>query len=352
MTPIAIGRHVIGTGPPLIVAEAGVNHNGDPQLALALVDAAADAGADAVKFQTFRAETLAVESAPQAPYQRERAAAGSQRAMLSSLELPDGALAALRRRADERGIEFLSTPFDSQSLQTLLGLGMTAIKIGSGDLTNLVLLRDAAASGKPLIISTGMATEDEIGRVLDELMATPLVLLHCTSAYPAPKADANLRAIGTMRERFGIPVGYSDHTEGIAVAFAATALGAVIIEKHLTLDRSMAGPDHAASLDPDDFAALARGIRDVAIALGDGIKRPRPSEAGMGLIVRRSLVTARPLPLGHVIQAGDLVAKRPGSGISPMEIDRLDGAVTRRALPVDDMIAPDDFDEVAHDSAG
>lgn len=345
--PICIGRHVIGTGSPLVVAEAGVNHNGDPRLALALVDAAADCGADAVKFQTFRAEALALDSAPQATYQRERASAASQRAMLELLELPHAALVDVRRRADERGIVFLSTPFDAASLAELVMLDVAAIKIGSGDLTNLGLLREAAATRKPLLLSTGMADEDEIARVLRALGSVPLVLLHCTSAYPAPIEDANLRAMATMRERFGVPIGYSDHTPGIDVAMAAAALGAVVIEKHLTLDRSMRGPDHAASLDPSEFRRLVIGVRDVVAALGDGVKRPQPSEEGMSVAARRSLVTARSIAQGHIIRPGDLVAKRPGTGISPMDVDRFTNAVARRALPVDHLITLDDFDEVA-----
>lgn len=347
--PIWIGGHEIGDGRPLVVAEAGVNHNGDPELALALVDAAAEVGADAVKFQTFRADALALGSAPQATYQRERAKARSQREMLAALELPIPMLADLRRRADERGIIFLSTPFDSESLAALLALGVPAIKISSGDLTNLPLLRDVARADLPLILSTGMATEEEVGRVLSELPGAAVILLHCTSAYPAPPSDANLRAMITLRERFGVPVGYSDHTDGIEVALAATALGAVMIEKHLTLDRSLPGPDHAASLDPTMFRRMRDGIRDVFDSLGDGVKQPRPSEEGMRAVARRSLVTARPIPAGHVLAPNDLVAKRPGSGISPMAVDRVVGAVVGRDLPVDHRITPDDLHEAPRD---
>lgn len=344
MIRFAIGARRIGEGRPYVIAEAGVNHDGDPDRALALVDAAAEVGADAVKFQTFRASALALADAPQAAYQRERAAASSQQAMLAALELPREALAAARRRATDRGIDFLSTPFDEDSLRLLVGLGVPALKIGSGDLTNLPLVRAAAATGLPLILSTGMATIAEIERVLRHLGDASFALLHCTSAYPSPAADANLRAMDTLRRRFDVVVGYSDHTQGTAVAIAAAALGAAIIEKHLTLDRSLPGPDHAASLEPTEFAAMLAGIREAHDALGDGVKAPRAVEADAISVARRSIVTARPMPAGHTITADDLTAKRPGTGISPLEIDQLIGAVTRHSLDADIMLGFDDVD--------
>lgn len=334
--PLAIDGRVIGTSfPPYVVAEAGVNHNGSPELAGRLIDAAADAGADAVKFQTFTADALAIADAPQAEYQRARGAAAGQRAMLSGLELPIDALAALRDHASRRGITFLSTPFDLASLDVLLALDVPAVKIGSGDLTNALLLRAAAAAGRPLLLSTGMATAREVGAALDVVGEVPVVLLQCTSAYPCPMEDANLRAIVGLREEFGCETGFSDHTLGIAAAIAATALGASVIEKHLTLDRSMAGPDHAASLEPAAFAELVSGVRAAHQALGDGVKAPRPIEADLLRVARRSLVLKSDLPEGHLLRVADLDAKRPAAGINPMEIDRVVGRRLRRAVAAD-----------------
>ena len=329
------GRRVGGGGAPLIVAEAGVNHNGSPDLALQLVDAAAAAGADAVKFQTFSADALVGADAPQAGYQRERAPAASQLAMLRPLELPSEAWATIRDRARSRGILFFSTPFDLGSVRLLVDLGVPAIKVGSGDLTNLVLLRAAAAHGVPILLSTGMATLDEVDAAVRDLHAhgdPPLVLLHCTSAYPARAEDANLRAMATLRDRFGVPVGYSDHTLGIATAIAAAGLGAAVIEKHLTLDRSLRGPDHAASLDPGEFGHLVEAIREVHAALGDGVKAPRPGEEEMRRVARRSLVVTRSVDAGEVLRESDLDAMRPADGISPLRLDEVIGRRVARSL--------------------
>lgn len=345
---MAIGERLIGENePPLVIAEAGVNHNGDPALSLALVDAAADAGADAVKFQTFSANALAVADAPQAAYQRERAGAASQRAMLAALELPRSALEEASAHARERGLIFLSTPFDVESLELLVELGVPAIKIGSGDLTNLILVRAAAATGLPLLLSTGMANLEEIGAILDDIGDAEIALLQCTSAYPAPIEDANLRAIATLRDAFGRPVGYSDHTQGFTAAIAAVALGASIIEKHFTLDRSMDGPDHEVSLEPAELAAMVRSARDAHVALGDGAKAARPVEADARRVVRRSLVAARALPAGHRLAEADLAAKRPATGISPLQLDRVVGTVLRRAVVVDQVLTDDDVDLVS-----
>ena len=329
---VEIGGRGIGDGaPPFLIAEVGVNHNGSPETALRLVDAAAVAGADAVKFQTFSAEALATARAPLAEYQRRGSASGSQLEMLRALELPREALRAARDRAVELAITFLSTPFDLPSVQLLADLGVPAYKVGSGDLTNLILLRAVAARRRPLIVSTGMATLAEVEAAVAAVRAAgdpPLILLHCTSAYPAAAADANLRAMATLRERFGVPVGYSDHTLGVATAIAAVALGAAVVEKHLTLDRSLSGPDHAASLEPAEFAEMAAGLRDAHAALGDGRKEPRSGEADTTLASRRSLVAARAVKAGAPIAAGDIDARRPAGGISPM---RLDEVVGRRA---------------------
>jgi N,N'-diacetyllegionaminate synthase len=345
---IELAGRTIGAGePPFVVAEAGVNHNGQPELALALVDAAADAGADAVNFQTFSADALATAQAPQAAYQRERATAGSQVDMLRGLELSADGLRAARDRARERGLVFMSTPFDLGALQLLIELEVRAFKIGSGDLTNVVLLRAVAAQGRPILLSTGMATLAEIDAAVGVVRRAgdpPLVLLQCTSAYPAAAADANLMAMEHMRQRYGVPIGFSDHTLGMGASIAAAALGAAIIEKHLTPDRTLPGPDHAASLPPAEFAALVSGVRDAHAALGDGGKAPTAGEAEMRLIVRRSLVVNRPLVAGQIISEGDLDAMRPATGISPLRLDEVVGRRAARDLPERVPLMPDDLD--------
>lgn len=329
------GRRIGADLAPLVIAEAGVNHNGDPATALALVDAAAEAGADAVKFQTFSTDALTTADAPQAAYQRVRAKAASQAEMLRQLELPADALRAARDRALERGIHFLSTPFDAASVRLIAELGVPAFKVGSGDLTNAPLLRAVGGQGLPVLLSTGMGTLDEVEAALGVLRqagASAIVLLQCTSAYPAPVDDANLRAMAAMRERFHVPVGYSDHTDGIGAAIAAAALGAAVIEKHLTLDRSLPGPDHAASLEPPAFAALVAGVGQAHAALGDGRKAPSPVEDDTRLAARRSLVLLRALAPGELIAASDLDALRPATGISPMRMDEVVGRRAAREL--------------------
>jgi len=341
------GRQVGGDAPPLVVAEAGVNHNGDPALALALVDAAADAGADAVKFQAFAADSLASADAPQAAYQRERAPAATQLEMLRVLELSPAAWRAIRDRAVERGIAFFASPFDAGSLRLLLDLDVPAIKVGSGDLTNLPLLRAVAAAGRPVVLSTGMATLDEVEAAVAALRAAgdpPLVLLHCTSAYPAPAEAANLSAMSTLRAAFDVPVGYSDHTLGIATSIAAAALGAALVEKHLTVDRSLPGPDHAASIEPAELAALVDGVRIAHAAIGDGIKRPAAVEGELTRLARRSLVAARDLAAGATISAADLDARRPADGISPMRLDEVIGRRAARELPAGHRLTAVDLD--------
>lgn len=342
-----IAGRTIGDTSPFVIAEAGVNHNGSPELALELVDAAAAAGADAVKFQTFRADALALPSAPQARYQRERAEAGSQRQMLQALELPTEALRACRDRALERGIVFLSTPFDLASVQVLVELEVPAFKIGSGDLTNLILLRAVAALGRPMIVSTGMATLDDVIAAVATVQAAgnpPMVLLQCTSAYPAAPGDANLRAMATLRDRFGVLVGYSDHTLGITSAIAATALGAAVIEKHLTLDRTLPGPDQAASLEPAEFAQMVVAIRDAHASLGDGIKVPSADEADVRMVARRSLVVVREIEVGQVVDAADLDARRPATGLSPMLLPVVIGRRAARRMPAGTILRGDDLD--------
>lgn len=332
----------------LIIAEAGVNHNGKLDMALELVDRAAESGADMVKFQTFRSAELASKSAPKAGYQqRTTDARESQLDMLRRLELSEDSHHELVKRCNQRGIAFLSSPFDETSLGFLTkGLGQTLIKLGSGELTNGPLLLAAARSGARIILSTGMGTLSEVEEGLGvlgygmtggetpsraefaavlhddatwDVLRARVTLLHCTTEYPAPVEETNLRVLATLRHAFGLPVGYSDHTEGNAVSLAAVALGATVIEKHLTLDRSLPGPDHAASLEPGELADLVRGIRAIGQALGTGIKQPGRAEMANAIVARKSLVAARDLPAGHVLSEADIHVKRPGGGISAME---------------------------------
>jgi N,N'-diacetyllegionaminate synthase len=340
---LTIDGRPIGAGAPVfVVAEAGVNHNGDPDLALRLVDAAADAGADAVKFQTFRTAALVGRGAPKARYQLETTGPdGDQFQMLERLELPRDVHAALQARAVKRGLVFFSAPFDVESADLLDALAVPVFKIPSGEITNLPLLRHVAGKARPLILSTGMATLDEVAAALSAIAAAgdpPVALLHCLSAYPAPVPEVNLRAMDTLRARFGVPVGFSDHTEGIDIALAAAARGAAVIEKHLTTDRTLPGPDHRASLDPADFASMMRGVRRVEAALGDGVKRPMPSEIDTRAVARKSLVAARAIRAGEVLTADCVAIKRPGTGISPADMERALGRAVRRGLAPDEVI--------------
>ena len=328
-----------------IIAEAGVNHGGATDMAVALVEAAASAGADAVKFQSYRTELLVRDDAPQAEYQRRNAPAASQADMLRALELSPDAHRTVAARCTELGIEFLSTPFDPPSLDLLLELRVPRLKVGSGELTNAPMLLRMARTGLPMIVSTGMATLDEITDALaviafgraqaegvpsgaelarartavlaDSNALGDVTLLHCTSSYPAPTSSVNLRAMDTLADHFGLPVGYSDHTVETAVAVAAVARGAVLVEKHLTLDRSLIGPDHAASLDPSEFAELVSAIRVVGSALGRSEKGPDDIELDVRNVARRSLVAARALDPGRAIEETDLIALRPGDGLPP-----------------------------------
>jgi N,N'-diacetyllegionaminate synthase len=341
--PFMVGERKIGPGTAVfIVAEAGVNHNGDAAMARRLVDAAAESGADAVKFQTFTVDALLTRAAPKAGYQVETTGAGeSQREMLARLELGAGELAQLRDRAAKHGLVFFSAPFDEKSADALEALGVALFKIPSGEITNLPLLRHVAAKGRPVILSTGMASLEEVDQAVAAIREgghPPLAVLHCLSAYPAPVAEMNLRAMDTLAARFGCPVGLSDHTLGIEIAVAAVARGASIIEKHLTLDTGLSGPDHRASLDPPAFAAMARAIRSVESALGDGDKRAMPSEADTRRVARKSLVAARALESGSRLAPGDIAVKRPGTGISPAELPRVLGRRLNRSIAADEVI--------------
>ena len=328
----------------LIIAEAGVNHNGDLELAKQIVKAAANAGADLVKFQTFTAERLAIDSAPKADYQNQTTdQKQSQFSMLRQLELTAEMHEQLIVYCSKEGIGFFSTGFDLESVDYLASLGADRFKIPSGEITNLPYLRHVGAFGKPLILSTGMATLGEIEAALDacEIAGTPrsrITVLHCNTEYPTPMQDVNLRAMCTIRDAFGVAVGYSDHTLGIEVPIAAVTLGATVIEKHLTLDRNLAGPDHKASLEPDEFAVMVRAIRNIEQAMGDGIKRPSPSEAKNKPIARKSLVAARSIKAGEQFTPENLTAKRPGTGVSPMRWDKAMGRTATRDYGADEMI--------------
>ena len=317
-----------------VIAEAGVNHNGSEAQARKLIDAAASSGADAVKFQTFCAEKLVAPGAEPAAYQRANTGATDQLAMLKALELPADAFSRLKRHADGAGIEFMSTPFDVESARMLVGLGVKRLKVGSGEVTNLPFLEALAAMGVPLIVSTGMADLHEVGQAVVALSSacSRLTLLHCTSNYPVAPGDVNLRAMATLRERFSVPVGYSDHTEGSAIAVAAAALGAAVIEKHYTLDRTLPGPDHKTSLAPQEFAEMVRDIRAVEVALGDGVKVPRPAELPVRDVVRRSVTLVRARRRGERIDYSDLALLRPGRGIAPKDLARVAGKRAARDL--------------------
>jgi N-acetylneuraminate synthase len=342
-TTIEIAGRAVGEGEPvLVVAEAGVNHNGSQSRALKLVDAAAAAGADAVKFQTFEASRLAAASAPLSGYQRAGTKAESQVAMLRDLELPREAFAELAQRSKKRKLLFLSTPFDEASADLLEELEVPAFKVGSGDLTNTPFLRSLAGRGRPILLSTGMATLEEVAEAVEAVRAggnPGLALLHCVSSYPAPPEQANLLAIDTLRREFDLPVGYSDHTLGLAVSLGAVARGASVVEKHFTLDRRLQGPDHALSLEPHKLAELVTGIRAVEVALGDGEKRPQPAEEENRTVVRRSLVAARNLEAGERVGPGDVAIKRPGGGLAPSELDRVVGAELARPIAADEPFA-------------
>jgi len=335
---IEIPGRKIGPGHPcFIIAEAGVNHNGNLDLALKLVDAASAGGADAVKFQTFMADRLVTKNAPKAGYQmRSIGDVGTQYDMLKRLELTEEDHRALTAHCKSRGVLFLSTPFDEGSCDFLESLGLPAFKLPSGELTNLPFLAHVAGKGKPIILSTGMATLQEVDAAVETLARSgnnQFVLLQCVSEYPADPAEANLRAMASMRSLFGFPVGFSDHTPGIAAAITAAALGACVVEKHFTLDREMPGPDHRASLEPAELAEMVRGIRVAESALGDGEQRPGAGEAATARGVRQRLAAACYISAGTVLGPEHLAAKRPGTGIPPVMRVRLLGRKTKVAIP-------------------
>lgn len=350
-----------------IIAEAGVNHNGDVERALAMIDAAAAAGADAVKFQTFRPEALASRHAAQADYQiRNHEDSGSQLAMLQGLALDCDAHHRLLQHCQQRGIDFLSSPFDHHSARFLIEeLGLARLKLGSGELTNAPLLLQIARSGRELILSTGMATLAEVEEALGVLafgygrredpqsradfaaqipdtaasLHDKVTLLHCTTEYPCPVDQVNLRVMDTLRQATGLAVGYSDHTLGIQVAVAAAARGATVLEKHFTLDRTLPGPDHVASLEPAELEAMIAAVRDVSLALGGTAKVPGAVELNNAVVVRKSLVAARPIRAGERFSTENLTVKRPGSGRSPMDYWDVLGQTAERDYAEDEVIA-------------
>ena len=331
-----------------IIAEAGVNHNGDMETAKMLVDAAAEAGADAVKFQMFKADKLAASSAVMAEYQKKNTGASeSQQNMLRKLELSEDDHIQLQKYCEEKGIDFLSSPFDVDSMKFLLSIGMDIIKIPSGEITNFPYLREAAKSNKRIILSTGMCTMNEVRAAVDVLEqysdvlmtnAGNLTLLHCNTQYPTPYEDVNLSAMRALYEEFGCAVGYSDHTLGIEVPIAAVSMGVAVIEKHFTLDKNMPGPDHKASLEPDELKAMVAAIRHIEAALGDGIKHVTESEQGNISVARKSIVAAVPIAKGEVFTEENLTTKRPGDGISPMRWNEIIGTVADRDYGVDEKI--------------
>ncbi|RMH72103.1 MAG: N-acetylneuraminate synthase [Gemmatimonadetes bacterium] len=320
-----------------IIAEAGVNHNGDINLARQLIDVAVEAKVDAVKFQTFKAEALVSQYAERAQYQIDNMGDGqaSQLEMLRALELTYNEFVQLKTDCDHAGIQFLTTPFDRESADFIEDL-VKIYKISSGEVINLPFLKHIATKGKPIILSTGMCNLGEVERAVQTIQTvqssttpptafSPLTLLHCTTNYPCPYEEVNLRAMQTLKNAFQLPVGYSDHTMGIEIPTAAAALGATVIEKHFTLDRTLPGPDHKASLEPHELKQMVSAIRHVETSLGTGIKQPNPSEMEIMFAVRKSLVATQLISAGERITPDKIAIKRPGTGITPTEIDRIIG---------------------------
>jgi len=325
-----------------IIAEAGVNHNGDLDIARRLIDAATLAGADAVKFQTFKAENLVCKNAQKAEYQMETTdQSESQFDMLKKLELSPDMHKQLISHCRKKDIMFLSTPFDVESLHYLVQCNMEIIKIPSGEITNFPYLREVGRTGKRVILSSGMSTLDEVReavKILKDSGSKEITVLHCNTEYPTPYTDVNLKAMLTIEKELGIPVGYSDHTQGIEVPIAAVALGATVIEKHFTLNKNMEGPDHKASLEPEELRAMVRAIRNIELVLGDGRKEPSQSEKKNIGIVRKSIVAKHCIRAGEIFTEENLTTKRPGTGISPMYWNEILNQKAKKDYNVDDLI--------------
>jgi len=349
MQQVQIANKLIGPHQPVfVIAEAGVNHNGNLNLAHQLVDVAVEAGADAVKFQTFQADHLVMPDAPKAEYQlRTTGNTESQLEMLRRLELSGDAHRELQSYCHKREIIFLSTPFDEQAVDLLDELGVPAFKISSGDLTNSPLLEYVALKEKPVILSTGMSEISELIEAVSVLNSAGCenpILLHCVSNYPAKASEANLRAMQTMRAAFDLPVGFSDHTEGIDISLAAVALGACVIEKHFTLDRTLPGPDHRASLEPGELHQLVQSIRRIESALGTGRKVPTTSEVETARVARRSLVAATEIPVGAILKRDMVIIRRPGTGMSPATLDAVLGRRVLRGIEAGTLLEPGMFE--------
>ena len=325
-----------------IIAEAGVNHNGDIELAKKMIDAASEAGVDAVKFQTFKAEKIVSMNAPKAEYQLENTNnTESQFQMLKKLEIDKRTHIELMKYCKEKNVMFLSTPFDIDSIHMLVELGIGIIKIPSGEITNLPYLREVARQKKKVILSTGMSNMQEVKdavQVLKQYGAEDVTVLHCNTQYPTPMEDVNLRAMIHMKHELNLEVGYSDHTQGVEVPIAAVAMGATVIEKHFTLDKTMEGPDHKASLEPNELKEMVKAIRNIEKALGNGEKNKTQSEVDNVAIVRKSIVAACKIEKGELFTEKNLTVKRPGNGISPMKWDEVIGTESNRTYEIDEMI--------------
>ena len=327
-----------------IIAEAGVNHNGSIAMAKKLIDAAANAGADMVKFQTFKAETLLTEKAEKADYQKNFTEKGeSQFEMIKKLELDRAAHESLIDYCNQKNIQFLSTAFDHDSIDLLAELNIPFYKIPSGEITNLPYLRHVGRMDKPVVMSTGMATFEEVRAAMEVLLDAGvekenLTILHCNTEYPTPMQDVNLRAMLTIRNELDVAVGYSDHTLGIEIPVAAVAMGATVIEKHFTLDRTLTGPDHAASLEPNELEAMVVAIRNIEKAMGEGVKKPSPSETKNIAVIRKSIVAKKDIKKGEVFSDSNLDIKRPGTGLTPMIWDELIGSRATKDFHMDELI--------------
>ncbi len=340
------GRRIAPDAPCFIIAEIGVNHNGSLDLAKRMITAARGSGADAVKFQTFKADLLVVRDTPTAEYQQANTGQADQHALLSALELDEADHRALLEHCREEGIVFLSSPFDREGIELLDRLEVPAFKVPSPDCVSVSYLADMGARGRPVILSTGMCDLEEVRlgiATLREAGCEDIALLHCTSCYPAPEDQLNLRVIPALQEATGLPVGYSDHSDGVAVALAAVALGARIVEKHFTLDRDLPGPDHKASLEPEAFARMVAEIRTTERALGSSEKLPQPCEASSRRLGRRSLAAARDLAPGEALRAEDVILLRPGTGVPPRREAEFLGRVLTRSVGRHRLLREEDF---------
>lgn len=333
------GRKLAADRPTYVIAEIGVNHNGDMDIAHRMIDEARKAGADAAKFQTFLTEDVMISTAEKAEYQKRASGSGTQQDMVRKLELTFDDFIKLRDHCDAVGIDFLTTAFDTKSLDFVISLEPACLKWPSGEINNLSLLRQAARSGIPVLLSTGMASMKEIALAQETLEpTTQTAILQCVSNYPAQIEDQNLMVLPALQSTFGRPVGFSDHTIGPYAAIAARALGMCVLEKHMTLDRTMDGPDHAASTEPDAFAELVSALRSIEIGLGDGVKRSLETEQEVKAVARKSLVYNSDLPEGHVLTEADCIAKRPADGLSPDLIDWVVGMRLERSVAKDEKI--------------